>query len=71
LEEFAFLGEGDEVAIPLREPGVFQVGTVHQRPLAAAIVVGPAVALAGEIEPFGVAECPGERFTLADMEAES
>ena len=48
--------QGDHGFFKFIEIGIFQIGVVCQTPLPAAIVVAPAVALPGEVNPLGVAE---------------
>ena len=55
------LVEGTEVL-------VFQVVAVHEVPLAAGILVGPAVTLAGKVDPFGVTELVAHEVEVAAVD---
>lgn len=60
--------------VPRVELGVAQLGVVRQRPLAPAVVIRVLVALAGEVNPLGVAELVAHkvepRFSAQDVRRE-
>ena len=54
LEVLDSANEVDHVVVPVVEELVLQVLTVHEIPLAAGILVAPAVPLTGEVNPLGM-----------------
>ena len=51
-----FFDHPDHFPVERRQVLVFEVRVIHQRPLPPGILVAPVVSLAGEIDPFRVAE---------------